>query len=178
MSNIDFIDIAKEIELNKKAIENRIEKSGLTKEQIDKGYKLMRLEDKVLELDEDEVIDVCKFEPDTEEWHLAIKANVEARRKVRNMFYSMCKLLDFDYEELIEIQRLKEETQILEEVYEDNGVEIRIEGEEDCQYYLFGKGTIYSWTILNSRVKDLELKDVEDYILTNKYVKKAIETLF
>ena len=175
---MDFINIEKVIELNNKAIKNRIEKSGLTKEQLEKGFELTRLKDEVLEINENGLIDMHKYDADTEEFDIVITANSQAQHKMTNMFNNMCKLLDFDYEELIEIQRLKEETELFEEIYEDEGFGIRIDTEVNYVYYLFGKGTIYRWTTLNPCVKDLELTDVEDYILTDKYVKKAIETLF
>ena len=166
------------IALNKKAIKNRIEKSGLTKKQLEKGFKLTRLKDEVLKINENGIIDMYKYDADTEEFDIIITANSQARHKITNMFNDMCKLLDFDYEELIGIQRLKEETELFEEIYEDEGFGIRIDTEVDDVYYLFGKGTIYSWTTLNPCVEDLELKDVEDWILEDEYVKKAIEKLF
>lgn len=179
---MDFINIEAEIKLNKRAIKNRIEKSGFTKEQLEKAFTLTRLKDELLEINEDGLIDMRQYDADTEEFDIVITANNKARHKMNDMFYGMCSFLDFDYEELIEIQRLKEETQVLEEIKEDGGFGIIIDTEKDVEYYLFktefSKIVIYSWSVCDRRIKDLEEKDIKEYnILNDENVKEKINEL-
>lgn len=179
---MDFINIEAEIKINERAIKNRIEKSGFTKEQLEKAFELTRLKDELLEINEDGLIDMRQYDADTEEFDIVITANNKARHKMNDMFYGMCSFLDFDYEELIEIQRLKEETQVLEEIKEDGGFGIIIDTEKDVEYYLFktefSKIVIYSWSVCDRRIKDLEEKDIKEYnILNDENVKEKINEL-
>lgn len=179
---MDFINIEAEIKINERAIKNRIEKSGFTKEQLEKAFELTRLKDELLEINEDGLIDMRQYDADTEEFDIVITANNKARHKMHNMFYSMCRLFDFDYEELIEIQRLEEETRVLKEAKRDGGFGIIIDGEKDVEYYLFKTGifskiVIYSWSVCDRRIKDLEESDIEEYILNDENVKEKINEL-
>ena len=111
MSNlVKFIDIEKDIERRKSLIQNEIEKSGLTKKQLENGWKLRQMED--LAFDDNEKIMI---------------------------FHGVCSVLEYDYEKVIDIQRDVEIIDIFEEILDDSGFCIMIDHVERPNEYMYLK---------------------------------------
>ena len=161
MSNlVKFIDIEKDIERRKSLIQNEIDKSGLTKKQLENGWKLRQMED--LAFDDNEKMIILR---------------------------GVCEVLEYDYEKVIDIQRDVEIIDIFEEILDDAGFCIMIDHvERPNEYYVFetettnyGKNrTIYAhrWNEIDRKIEDLEYDQIPKYILKDDSVQKEIKRIW
>lgn len=160
------LDVEKLIEEQKHGIEYRIKNSGLTKEQLKKGFKLVSLADKVQE--------VCDgFMPNGyERNHLSDEASdilnkceAKAEHAILEVFHEILDMLDFDGREVIEIQRDKDELEIFEEIAEFGGYVVEVDHEVDRSYHAISKrGDYYTWSVMDRGIQCKELNEVPDYI--------------
>lgn len=120
------------------------------------------------------MIDDQSFRDNHEKFEVATAANAKSHHLIGNIFNRMCKLLDFDYEEVIEIRRMEEYIELLEEIQENKGFVIIIEEEEWCgSFYFFENGATYRMT--DGRIFDVD--NIPDFLLKDERVKREVEKL-
>ena len=147
-------------------IECRIRKSFLTNEQLEKGYKLMQIENKVLEMNNDRLYDWRGFAGEEVKFLDAIyKCETRAQHTITKIFSEMLSMLDFDGKEAIEIQRDKEELSIFEEVGEFGGEIVEVDHEVNKSWHAISyHGEYYTWDSYDRRIQCKELDEIPDYI--------------